>query len=244
MTVRALSQSELLDLWDYGPVRSPVQRAMLLLAASCPGTSPETLADLSIGHRDALLLTLRELMFGPRLECFAICPGCNEQLELAFNTADIQVSDAEPAEAILVESGDYQVSARLPDSHDLVSLPAESPTDARRSLFERCVLQAARRGESVSTTELPEEVVAAVADRMSQADPIADIQFALTCPVCAHEWLEMFDIVSFLWSEINAGANRLLRDVNDLALAYGWREADILAMSPLRRQRYLEMIGG
>lgn len=244
MTVRALSPSELLDLRDYGPVRSPVQRALLLLTAACPGTSPETLADLSIGRRDALLLTLRELMFGPLLECLAICAGCGEQLELAFNTAGIRANNTEPAESLLVDSGDYQVRARLPDSHDLVSLPAESATDARRSLFERCVVHAVRQGNPVPPSDLPEEVVAAVAARMSQVDPLADVRIELTCPACAHVWLETFDIVSFLWSEINAGADRLLRDVNDLALAYGWREADILAMSPLRRQRYLEMIGG
>jgi hypothetical protein len=49
--------------------------------------------------------------------------------------------------------------------------------------------------------------------------------------------------VSFLWSEIHSWAQRLLRDVHAIAAAYGWREGDILAMNPLRRQAYLELIG-
>jgi hypothetical protein len=36
---------------------------------------------------------------------------------------------------------------------------------------------------------------------------------------------------------------RLLREVHTLALAYGWREADILNMSARRRRFYLEMAG-
>jgi hypothetical protein len=52
----------------------------------------------------------------------------------------------------------------------------------------------------------------------------------------------MFDIVSFLWTEIAAEAKRLLREVHILASAYGWREADIFSLSPLRRQFYLEAV--
>jgi hypothetical protein len=33
-----------------------------------------------------------------------------------------------------------------------------------------------------------------------------------------------------------------MRQVHTLALAYGWREIDILAMSSWRRQAYLEML--
>jgi hypothetical protein len=35
----------------------------------------------------------------------------------------------------------------------------------------------------------------------------------------------------------------MVREVHRMASAYGWREADILAMSAFRRQRYLELIG-
>jgi hypothetical protein len=50
--------------------------------------------------------------------------------------------------------------------------------------------------------------------------------------------------VSFFWNEINTWAYRMLRDVHALATAYGWREADIVAMSPWRRQVYLDMVSG
>jgi hypothetical protein len=76
---------------------------------------------------------------------------------------------------------------------------------------------------------------------MERADPQSNLQFSLTCPACGHCWEAAFDIVSFLWSEIHSWAQRTLRMVHLLARSYGWQEADILAMSPTRRQIYLEM---
>jgi hypothetical protein len=78
---------------------------------------------------------------------------------------------------------------------------------------------------------------------MSNADPMADIHLALNCPSCEHKWMAPFDIVAFLWREISAAARRLLREVHTLASAYGWTESEILALSPVRRRAYLEMIG-
>ena len=37
-------------------------------------------------------------------------------------------------------------------------------------------------------------------------------------------------------------AKRLLMDVHLLARAYGWSEAEVLALSPARRRFYLEMV--
>ena len=41
-----------------------------------------------------------------------------------------------------------------------------------------------------------------------------------------------------------AWAVRLLGEVHELASAYGWREHDVLALSPWRRQAYLQMVRG
>ncbi|HEX2516118.1 MAG TPA: phage baseplate protein, partial [Chloroflexota bacterium] len=38
-------------------------------------------------------------------------------------------------------------------------------------------------------------------------------------------------------------ARRLLREVHTLARAYGWREAEILALPGRRRQTYLDLVG-
>lgn len=83
-----------------------------------------------------------------------------------------------------------------------------------------------------------------IAALMAEADPQADVELALTCPGCGIAWGVPFDIGMFLWWELDARARRLLQDVSVLASAYGWREADVLALTPRRRQLYLELVSG
>jgi hypothetical protein len=79
---------------------------------------------------------------------------------------------------------------------------------------------------------------------ISQADPHVEIWLALNCPVCDHRWKITLDITSYLWAEIDRWARRLLSQVHIIASNYGWGESDILALSPLRRQNYLDLIQG
>ena len=252
--MHALSASQLLAVWERALGRPHAERALALLAPACPELSPEELARLSVGRRDALLLTLREWTFGPRLACRAACERCGEPLELGFEVKDIRAvrAEAEAAEALTLSLDDYEVTFRLPDSRDLSAVAAEVErggedfNDARQSLLARCVLRVVEGGEerAQGALALPERVREAVAARMAEADPQSDIQLALSCPACEHRWSVAFDIVSYFWSEIGAWAGRTLREVHTLASAYGWREEDILAMSPRRRHAYLEMVGG
>jgi hypothetical protein len=105
----------------------------------------------------------------------------------------------------------------------------------------RCVIEARWNDEPVEASELPQEIAEAATRQMAASDPQADMRIALDCQACQHRWEEVFDIVSFFWIEIDAWARRLLREVHVLAAAYGWRESDVLTLSPARRQIYLAM---
>jgi hypothetical protein len=137
----------------------------------------------------------------------------------------------------------YRVAFRLPDTLDLLAgVRLTDAEEAQRQLLERCVIAAENGGHHVGTGDLPTRVIEAIAVAMAEADPQAEISLSLTCPTCGHTWQALFDIASFLWSEISAWGYRMLADVHTLAQAYGWREADILGMSSWRRQAYLEMV--
>lgn len=249
-----LSASQLLNIWEYGFAQPAWQRALSLLAAALPDSSPEGLASLPLGRRDAYLLSLRESLFGPHLTSLANCPACGERLELTFDVADI-LAEGLPASnegpgggqeaALSLMVDDTRVTFRLPNSLDLAEIAGlRTPQQARLRLLERCLLSAEEKGTARTAAQLPEKVTAAIAERMAAADPQGDVQIALTCPACAHQWQVAFDILSFLWAEINAWAQRILREIHLLARAYGWREADILALSPARRALYLQMVMG
>jgi hypothetical protein len=210
------------------------------------------IAKLSIGQRVACLLTLREWTFGPRLMGLATCTNCAARLEMTFNVSDIRVAPAtrqgrseEVVGMFPLSVADYEVRFRLPNSSDLAATADQGDIAAVRDhVLERCLLTVRHNGEETSINQLPASVVDALVERMAQADPQANVQLALICPACGHQWQANFDIASFFWSEINAWAPRILREVHILASIYGWREGDILALSPGRRQMYLEMVSG
>jgi hypothetical protein len=137
------------------------------------------------------------------------------------------------------------VQFRLPNSLDLMAVADRQNVDAaREEIFKRCLVSLQHHGEEQPDTHLPHEVINTIAQKMAEIDPQAEVQLYLTCPTCAHDWQAAFDIVAFFWNEINDWASRILRDVHTLAGAYGWSEAEILALTPRRRQRYLEIAGG
>jgi hypothetical protein len=250
--MRSITAVELLNVWEDGHSSTSTRRALLLLAALHPEASPEALASLSIGQRDAELLRLRQVLWGPRMAAVAACPACREKLDLAVDTRDLlsmthasAESEASPADPICLTRGDYSLTFRLPTTGDALAAESENDVDSARSLIlERCLLTAEQAGAALSALQLPAEIVGEIAASMAAADPLADIQLRIDCPSCQHRWSAAFDIVSFLWKEIEAWAGRILSEVHMLARAYGWREGEILALSAVRRQFYLEMVGG
>jgi hypothetical protein len=244
--MRPLSTAELLAGWEQGSSAPAYARTFALLAAACPDLSHEAIAQLSVGRRDARLLKLRELTFGAQLLSVANCLSCGERLEWSVNTADLQVDpDNEPCSEMKLDAGPYSIRFRLPTSLDVAALvDTQDPAIGQTLLLERCVLEARLDDKEIGAKELTAEVTNAIARRMGQADPQADIQFDLTCPACGHCWQALLDIESYFWTELSSWAKRVLAEVHVLASAYGWRELDILNLSYFRRQYYLGLVSG
>jgi hypothetical protein len=244
--MRPLSAAELLTAWEKGLSEPSYRRALALLSAACPDISSDELAALSIGERDRYLLLLREWTFGAQLVSVANCSACGEPLEWTVSAADLRVAkQAQLSGDLSLKVDHYRIGFRLPNTLDLAAVADCPDTSAARSaLLERCVLTVRRGDQEIAAGDLPAAVADAIVKRMAEADPQADMQLDLSCPACGHRWRAWFDIESFFWSEINAWAQRILAEVHTLASAYGWRESDILNLSPWRRQFYIGLVGG
>lgn len=250
--MQPLTCQDLLRVWDQGRERHPVERALLLIAASCPNLSRGQLAALTAGQRDALLLSLRERTLGSELQLYTECPECAEKLELGLSTEQLRYrtapmdKDGAPLATAAQElfTQGYKLRFRLPESRDLIRVArCGKPREAYGLLLESCVISAEHDGRAVSAAELPIEVREQLAKAMVAQDPQSEVLMLWHCPACQHEWEDLFEISTFFWTELHDQVRRLLSEIHTLALAYGWREADILAMSAWRRQSYLEMIG-
>jgi hypothetical protein len=244
--MQTLLAHNVLDLWERVATCPPVERGLQILASATPDTTLSQPGALTIGECEERLLSLHEAMFGSRLNGFAECPRCGEALELAVNIPELRVAvaSASPTQAEVLEYRGYEVRFRLLSGADLVDAGmCKSVSDARGLLLERSIVAATRRGRHVRTGRLPKGLVERLAQRLAECDPWAESLLDLVCPECRHEWPVLLDVGVFVWTEIRARAQRLLHEVHTLAMAYGWREADIMAMSSRRREAYLAMVG-
>lgn len=247
--MHSLSGQELLSIWEVGREQHPIDQALTILLVACQGMSRSALAALRLGQRDTLLYAVRAQTFGEQLAGLANCPACDQPMEFTLNLADMAMAQPDALEPgcaeqqFQIEADGYELTFRLPTSLDLAALISLESLDDRCSLLvQRCVAHAAQGGVEVAPASLPAPTVQTLAAAMATHDPLADAELDLTCAACGQSWQVVFDIGAFLWAEIAAQARRLLRDVHVLAQAYGWREADILALSAARRQFYLEMV--
>ena len=244
--MRTLSASEIIRIWEVGQAQGALDRALTMLAVAGPDKTRDEWAMLGIGERDARLFAVRERTFGPKLDGLLDCPSCASRLEISTETGKLcgppdSVNSSEPF-TVCIDG--YEVRFRLPNSFDLAAVVEATDAESiSRDLLRRCVESVRRGNEEIAFEQLPAGIVDAVIERMNQADPRMEIEIGLCCPACGNTWQVLFDIASFFWSEVCAHAQRLLREAHTLASTYGWREAEILALSPQRRQSYLEMIG-
>jgi hypothetical protein len=243
--MQPLNAANLLSIWERGRIASPGERALLLLAASEPAAEQHHQGEWTVGRRDAALLQLRAQLFGEQISGLTTCPQCSERLELDFSVNTILVPPAKDIPTTLsIATGEYDVLFRLPNAQDMAELERFRDDHALdRLLLQRCLLRAQQGGELCSAIELPQQIVDGIATQMAKADPQAEVELALDCPACGVQSQVLFDIVTFLWREIEVWALRTLSEVHIFASAYGWSEREILALSSWRRQFYLERIG-
>jgi hypothetical protein len=245
--LKPLATDELLELWDTTSGKSMLEKSLRLLSKVYSTDNIDQVARLSIGERDARLLEIREWLFGKTLRNKANCQNCSETIEWESNSNAMHLQDFPEYFSLKnheLEKDSYYIKFRLLNSADLLNLTSiEHLTEnSYKKVISKCILSATKDNQEYDINNLPESVWEALNDRMSEEDPQADIRMQLVCPNCNHSWEMNFDIGSYLWSEINVWAKKILEEVYLLAGFFRWSEKDILNMSSNRRRLYIDMI--
>ena len=157
--MRELPAPELLEIWERGSAQPSTERAVTLLRAVRPDLETETLGDMSIGQRDALLLSLREATFGRRLTSITNCPNCSEQLELGFDIRQLErghpcPQSLETPSSHSFKADHFEMTFRLPNSRDLAVASAAVDVDSARERLPS-VVSARRDGQRSKPTRCP-----------------------------------------------------------------------------------------
>lgn len=225
-------------------------RELAVLAACCD-QSLVSLARLPLGERDHLLLRVRRSVFGSRVDAEGRCDHCGERLDLSFDVNDLLDTDlagnlpgaGDKAASIAhgprlcdFERNGVTLCVRAPDTEDVAA--AAAAPDPELAVLMRCIEPSDDRSSELLQDGRVREAIAA---RLAEIDPRAELTLTTVCPRCAEPCATAFDPAGFLLAEITAYADRLIDEVDQLARVYGWSESDILALGARRRRRYLEL---
>jgi hypothetical protein len=195
------------------------------LLASCIeniGTVHEINADLVrrllICDRDYLLLKLRQISFGDRIDARLQCPNesCKKPMDVKFdiNTIDVQRKDIgngvfsirlSPL-AIYKDSNNVkhrEVEFRLPnvaDQEELFNIHKEgNESKAMTKLFHRCLLRVGsmREIDENLVYSLPILARREIDMKMQEFSPKVDLQITTKCPECGLVFSSLFDFQNF-----------------------------------------------
>jgi hypothetical protein len=228
--MNALNGEEILLAWEKSRRQPEPQAAIALLSLALPGSSTTELATLPLAKRNELLLELRALTLGSRLEGVGECPECGVRLEFALDTATLVLGLREPPGESIEGSRDFVM--RPVNTLDVLACSGATTDDeACRILLQRTVRMSA---DGLGN--------AALMEQFERLNAPAEIQVRLQCAACgAHPQLDL-DIAHYLVREIGNTARRLMVEIHELASAYGWSESSIARMTNERRAAYLEIL--
>ncbi|MBI3803972.1 MAG: hypothetical protein HY282_09460 [Nitrospirae bacterium] len=212
------------------------------------------LRSLAVGDRDYLMLRLRQITFGPRVEMTLVCPRplCAKKMDADLDLAQISVAPRpmaphhtltlSEAGAILDEQGRFQreVVFRIPNGEDQEAVRGWEMLDERERvvrLLSRCLASPPDAVRRWSTRSV-EEITAA----MEQQSPQVEIDMELHCPECGGHFIHPFEIVPFFIKELLRDRGQFEREVHLLAFYYHWPLREILGLTRQKRRRYLELL--
>ncbi len=255
-TLRSLNGDDEAFVLETDGSLLPVERTTALLArclthlgALSPVTT-ETVASLTAGDREALLLHLRRLTLGERLQCVLSCPDadCGERMDLDLRVSDLLVPPylhaQERYETTITENGDtYHVCFHLPTGahqEEAAALARSDPQAAVDLLLRRCVECVDDR----AVEDLPPVVIEQLPTFMAELDSQAELMLELACPACDHAFSTLFDTAAYFFQELDNRAEHLYGEVHLLAFHYHWSEAEIMGMTLGKRHLYLDLLAG
>jgi hypothetical protein len=218
--------------------------------------------NLTIGDMQILVLHLRKLIFGDRIQSIIKCPICTMDMDLNLSTfellnkfmlfdkakyeqevkIDIYVLKIRPLKINDIETcTNYNVnqSSTLSPPALLESTQDNNKNNYIEQLIRQCVIQS---NPDLPSNNLDIEFLEKINKEIAKVDPFADIILDLQCPECKSSFQQSFVIFDFFLKEMDLRDHNLVKEIHWLAFHYHWTEDAILALPIWKRKRYIDLI--
>jgi hypothetical protein len=208
-----------------------------------------------INDREFLMLKLRELTLGKRLQAMIVCgdPKCAQSMDITLNLDELlPVTKHVDRRAFKFESKaaeeNFAFEFRLPTGADQEACAAygDDSEAAINQLLARIIL---RLNDNCSVDEqtistLPAQVLGELERRIEELAPLLSIDLEAACVECGGPVTSHLDLPSFFLNELQQNQRLLEREVHFIAWHYHWPEREILSLTRRKRRRYIELIQG
>jgi hypothetical protein len=232
----------LVEAADAPTVPAAVSAALAVSLAELGGAPPDEQAveDLAVGDRQFLARRLGVHLGRDPLWCTAVCGACDGRFDVEVRQGELPVKDAGetfphvdvgPLRLRVPSGADQEAIAHLPDEQAVEALVARCRTDPGTAGVDDA--RGGHDGEAAVDLAAVEEALEAVAPEVALA-------VLARCPLCDAE----NELAVDPYAGVLGPDGHVFDDVHRLASSYHWSEADILALTRDRRQRYLRLLDG
>lgn len=238
VSLRPFGEAADLDL-DFRSADRPGLVTALLAQCDARGDASHWWAQ-PVGRRTAALLRLLTLTEGRaeiRLSASCTQPACGKPFEFELPLQALPTGTAGDAPVAVRLDAQRSATLRRPTGDDLRRWRDAAPAsrdDAVRAMLETLLIG----GDANVADEQ------CIADAVAAMDPLVAFAVSCRCPACGADTDVGVDLEALALRRLSARQRALLHEVHRFACAYGWTEAETLAVPSARRARYLELIDG
>jgi hypothetical protein len=209
----------------------------VLAACGPPGRDLEFYWDLPVSARTAGLLGLAALDGADAIDVELRCPDCSQPLEISLGVDELLDREGSAIDRLtLVAESGVVMELRRPTGRDQATWAATAFTD------ERAWRQAAASRICDGTGALDDEMLDRIERALDEADPLLRAAVETACPDCGAVSQQDVDLIACALERLRRAQHIAIETVHQMASHYHWSEAEILAMPPWRRERYLSLL--
>lgn len=219
---------------------------------------------LTVGDRQYILLMLRQLTFGDRVQASLLCPwpNCGAGVDIDFKISGIPITSCKHQAYYHLQIERFSTATtlglstepmltiqyRLPNGADQEvisnSLANSNEASAALTLLSRCI----KRFDVVDhpsvdwLAQLTPDIRQKIEQDMESRAPNLELTMDVKCQDCERSFVAPFDLQDFFFGELTASTDLLFREVHYLAFHYHWSEQEIMNFPRDRRRRYIELL--
>ena len=232
------TRAGLLAAWEATVAAPELARGSALVAAAGLADDLAAALDLPVGKSAALAARLHADAFGGEVEGLVTCERCGMLLDVSVPLAGLPAAHGDATVVVAPDGAELRV--RAPTTRDL--LAARDSPDPARALLAACVT--GEDGAPADHEALGDAALALVDGAAEELAGAAATVVRVACPECGADVAAPLDVGALLAERVERAAGEALADVAELAAAFGWSEAEVLALTPLRRRAYVELARG